>query len=112
MSLFDTIAGPHGIDAYLEQIDPVLVLGECRATVTGVDRSTRDATTLTLRANRAWSGIAAGQFVQVSVEIDGVRRVRCYSPASAAGPGRDLEITVRRHPDGLVSNFLADHARP
>jgi ferredoxin-NADP reductase len=112
MSLIETIAGPHGIDSYLEQISPTLVLGECRATVTAVDRGTEGATTLRLRANRAWSGIAAGQFVQLSVEIDGVRRVRCYSPASAAGAGRDLEITVRRHPDGLVSNFLAERAAP
>jgi ferredoxin-NADP reductase len=111
-TLIETIAGPHGLDAYLEQISPTLVLGECRATVTAVDRGIEGATTLRLRANRAWGGIAAGQFVQVSVEIDGVRGVRCYSPASAAGPGRDLEITVRRHPGGLVSNFLAERAAP
>lgn len=112
MSLIDTIAGPHGIDSYLEQINPALVIGECRATVTAVERGTEGATTLRLRANRAWGGIVAGQFVQLSVEIDGVRRVRCYSPASAAGAGRDLEITVRRHPDGLVSNYLAERAAP
>jgi ferredoxin-NADP reductase len=112
VALIDTIAGPHGLDAYLEQVSPTLVIGECRATVYEVDRGTEGATTIRLRANRAWRGIAAGQFVQVSVEIDGVRHVRCYSPASVAGRARDLEITVRRHPDGLVSNHLADHARP
>jgi ferredoxin-NADP reductase len=112
LALIETVAGPHGIDSYLEQISPTLVVGECRATVAAVDRSTQDATTLKLRANRAWQGIAAGQFVQVSVEIDGVRHVRSYSPASPEGSGRDLEITVRRHPDGLVSNFLADYAEP
>ena len=46
---------------------------------------TPDSVTLTLRANRAWEGFRAGQFIQVAVEIDGVRRTRCYSPASAAG---------------------------
>ncbi len=78
----------------------------------GGERSTEDSVTLSLRANRAWGGIRAGQFVQVSVEIDGVRHNRCYSPASAEGRGRELEITAKRHPDGLVSNFLADHAQP
>ena len=73
---------------------------------------TEDSVTLTLRPNRVWEGLRAGQFVQVSVEIDGVRHTRCYSPASPEASGRELEITVKRHPEGLVSNFLADHARP
>jgi ferredoxin-NADP reductase len=111
-AVVETIAGPHGLDAYLEQISPTLVIGECRASVVAVERPTEEATTLTLRPNRAWRGIAAGQFVQLSVEIDGVRHVRCYSPSSPAGSGRTLEITVKRHPGGLVSNFLAENAAP
>jgi ferredoxin-NADP reductase len=109
--LLDTIAGPHGIDRYLEQISPTLVFGECRAEVVAAKHGTTDSVTLSLRPNRAWEGLRAGQFVQVSVEIDGVRHTRCYSPASPEGSGRELEITVKRHPDGLVSNFLADHAQ-
>ncbi len=110
--LLDTIAGPHGVDRYLEQINPTLVFGECRAEVVAVSHGTEDSVTLNLHANRAWRGLRAGQFVQVSVEIDGVRHTRCYSPASPEGFDRELQITVKRHPDGLVSNFLADHARP
>jgi ferredoxin-NADP reductase len=110
--LFDAIAGPHGLDRYLEQINPTFVIGECRAEVIAVEHGTEDSVTLTLRANRAWRGIRAGQFVQVAVEINGVRHNRCYSPASPEDCGRELEITVKRHPDGLVSNFLADHAQP
>ncbi len=112
LALVRTIAEPHGIDAYLEQISPTLVIGECRARVTAVDRDTPGATTLKLHANRAWEGIAAGQFVQVSVEIDGVRHVRCYSPSGPEGRGRELEITVRQHPGGLVSGFLGERAEP
>jgi ferredoxin-NADP reductase len=110
--LLDTIAGPHGIDRYLEQISPTLVFGECRAEVVAARHGTADSVTLSLRPNRAWGGLRAGQFVQVSVEINGVRHTRCYSPASPEGSGRELEITVKRHPDGLVSNFLADRAQP
>jgi ferredoxin-NADP reductase len=110
--LLETIAGPHGIDRYLEQISPTLVIGECRAEVVSVSHGTEDSVTLGLRPNRAWGGLRAGQFVQVSVEIDGVRHTRCYSPASPEGSGRELEITVKRHSGGLVSNFLADHAQP
>ncbi len=109
--LLDLMAGPPGIDGYLEQVSPMLVTGECRAEVVDVRHDTEDSVTLGLRANRVWQGVRAGQFVQLSVEIDGVRHTRCYSPASPEGPGRELEITVKRHRGGLVSNFLADHAR-
>ncbi len=112
LRLLNAFAGPHGLDGYLEQIDPLLVTGESRAEVVTVERGTEDSVTLTLRPNRAWRGFRAGQFVQVAVEIDGARHRRCYSPASPEGRQRQLEITVKRHPGGLVSNFLADRAEP
>jgi ferredoxin-NADP reductase len=111
LRLLDAFAGPHGVDGYLEQIDPLLVRGECRAGVLEAERLTPESVTLKLRPNRAWQGCRAGQFVQVAVEIDGVRRERCYSPASVEGR-RELEITVKRHPEGLVSNHLVDRAVP
>jgi ferredoxin-NADP reductase len=112
LRLLDTLAGPHGVDGYLEEINPLLVTGECRAEVVAVDRGTEECITLRLRPNRAWQGFRAGQFVNVAVEIDGVRHQRCYSPACAETAEGELEITVKRHPEGLVSNFLADRARP
>jgi stearoyl-CoA 9-desaturase NADPH oxidoreductase len=110
--ILDLLAGPPGVDGYLEQLRPTWTLEECRGEIIGVRRETRDSVTLTLRANRAWRGFRAGQFIQVAVEIDGVRRTRCYSPASAAGRGRELELTVKSHPEGRVSNFLIQCARP
>ena len=108
--LLDAFAGPHGLDGYLEALDPLLVTAECRARVVGAVHGTPESVTLRLRPNRAWQGFEAGQFVNVTVEIDGVRHRRCYSPASLAGRGREIEITVKRHPGGLVSNFLVDRA--
>jgi ferredoxin-NADP reductase len=110
--ILDLLAGPAGVDGYLEQVRPTWAVRECRAEITGVRHGTADSVTLTLRANRAWQGFRAGQFVPVAVEIDGVRRTRCYSPASAAGTARELELTVKSHPEGLVSNFLIERARP
>jgi stearoyl-CoA 9-desaturase NADPH oxidoreductase len=107
--LLDALAGPHGIDGYLGQIDPLLVRGEGRAEVVRTDRLTPDSITLTLAPNRVWHGFEAGQFVRIAVEIDGVRHERCYSPASMEERG-ELELTVKRHPEGLVSNFLVDRA--
>jgi stearoyl-CoA 9-desaturase NADPH oxidoreductase len=112
LGFLEAAATPHGLDSYLEQVDPLLVIGECRAEVVAVERGTDESVTLTLRPNRAWRGFRAGQFVNVAVEIDGVRHQRCYSPACAAGRGATLEITTKRHPEGLVSNFLVDRAAP
>jgi ferredoxin-NADP reductase len=112
LRLLEAAATPHGLDSYLEQVDPLLVTGECRAEVVDVERGTEESVTLTLRPNRAWRGFRAGQFVNVAVEIDGVRYQRCYSPACAEGRGATVEITTKRHPEGLVSNFLVDHAEP
>jgi stearoyl-CoA 9-desaturase NADPH oxidoreductase len=111
-SLLDLLAGPPGVDGYLEQISPTWVVGACRARVVGVERSTPDSVTLRLRGNRAWEGFRAGQFVRLGVEIQGSWRERCYSPASVAGLARELELTVKRHPEGQVSNFLFENARP
>jgi len=106
----DAFAGPHGVDGFLEQLNPLLVQGECRAEVLRVERLTPESVTLRLRPNRAWRGFQAGQFINVAVEIDGVRHERCYSPASPEGQ-REIEVTVKRHPEGLVSSFLVDRAR-
>jgi ferredoxin-NADP reductase len=112
LRLLEAAATPHGLDSYLEQVDPLLVTGECRAEVVGVRRGTAESVTLTLRPNRAWRGFRAGQFVNLALEIDGVRHQRCYSPACAEGRGATVEITTKRHPEGLVSSFLVDRAEP
>lgn len=112
LRFLEAVATPHGVDSYLEQLDPLLVAGECRAEVVAVERGTEESVTLTLRPNRAWRGFRAGQFVNVTVEIDGVRHQRCYSPACAEGRGATVEITTKRHPEGLVSNFLVEQAKP
>jgi hypothetical protein len=73
VSALDALATPHGIDRYLELIDPTWSLREVRAVVTEVRWQTADSVTLTLEPNRNWSGFEAGQHSTLTVEIDGVR---------------------------------------
>jgi ferredoxin-NADP reductase len=109
----DLLLGPHGVDRYLELLHPRLTVSDARAEVVAVRRQTARSITLTLRPNRAFAGVRAGQFVRAGVEIDGVRRTRTYSPAgSEHAAGRELELTVTEHPGGLVSPYLIRHARP
>src|SRR5579875_2462207 len=91
----------------------MLTVRELRASVTDVRHPTEESVTLTLRPTRQWRGFRAGQFVQVAVEVDGVRFTRCYSPCSSElrSDGR-IELTVKAHDGGVVSRYLKDHARP
>ena len=113
LGLVEVLATPHGVDRYLELVNPMLTVRELRARVTTVHRPTADSVTLTLRPTRQWRGFQAGQFVQVSLDIDGVRRTRCFSPAGSQhrADGR-IELTVKAHGAGLVSQYLYRHAEP
>ena len=113
--LVGVLTGPHGVDTYTELVDRAWTDQEARATVVDVRHSTPRSVTLTLRPNplcaQLFSDFRAGGHVSVSVEIDGRRHTRCYSPANAEG-SRLIELTVGRHDGGRVSTYLCDHARP
>jgi len=112
-SLLEALAYPHGVDRYVELVRPLLVKRDVRAEVMAVRHQTPKSVTLTLCPNENWRGQRAGQFVGVSVEIDGVRETRPYSPAgSQHAAGGALELTVSTHPEGKVSRYLRERARP
>jgi ferredoxin-NADP reductase len=101
------------VDRYVELVRPLLVGREVRAEIAAVRHQTPRSVTLTLRPNANWRGMSAGQFVGLSVEIDGVRETRPYSPAgSQHAVDGTLELTVSTHPEGRVSRHLRDHVRP
>jgi stearoyl-CoA 9-desaturase NADPH oxidoreductase len=112
-SLLEALAYPHGVDRYVELVRPLLVKHDVRAEVTAVRHQTPRSAMLTLCPNENWRGLRAGQFVGLSVEIDGVRETRPYSPAGSQHvAGGVLELTVSTHPEGKVSRYLRHHARP
>jgi ferredoxin-NADP reductase len=110
--VFDAAATPYGVDRYVELVRPSWSSIEVRAKVVAVRRMTPRSVTLTLRPNGNWTGFRAGQYTQLTVEIDGVRHTRCYSMANAA-TARDglLELTVTAHTEGRVSRHLREAAR-
>jgi stearoyl-CoA 9-desaturase NADPH oxidoreductase len=110
-SVVELLTGPHGVDRYAELVAPTWTLGEARAKVIAVRRDTPRSVTLTLEPNRAFTGFSAGQHVNLTVEVHGRRRTRCYSPASADG-APFIELTIGLHDGGLVSTHLHRHARP
>lgn len=110
--LVATLTYPHGVDRYLEQFDRRWSTNEVRAEVLAIRHQTADSVTLTLRPNANWQGFRAGQYVRLTVEIDGVRRVRCYSPANSVhAPDGLIELTAKTHAAGFVSKHLRDALR-
>jgi ferredoxin-NADP reductase len=107
VQVFDVAATPYGVDRYVELVRPSWSSTEVRATVVRVVRSTPRSVTVTLRPNGNWTGFAAGQHTQLSVEIDGVQHTRCYSMTNDA-TARDglIELSITAHPEGRVSQHL------
>jgi stearoyl-CoA 9-desaturase NADPH oxidoreductase len=99
---------PHGVDRYLELVNPMWAVHEVRARVEDVHREAPGVATLTLRPSGGWDGAVAGQHVQLGVLVDGVRRTRCFSLSSSEhrGDGR-VTVTVKCHDEGYVSRYLA-----
>ncbi|MGH0035012.1 MAG: 2Fe-2S iron-sulfur cluster-binding protein [Myxococcota bacterium] len=54
----------------------------------------------------------AGQFLTFRVEVGGERLIRCYSLASSPDTDGEHKVTVKRIPDGRVSNWMNDAVRP
>jgi stearoyl-CoA 9-desaturase NADPH oxidoreductase len=110
--LVDLLTGPHGVDRYTELVTPTWTIGEARAKVVDVRRTTPRSVTLTLAPNQSFTSthsVKAGQYVNLTLDIDGRRHTRCYSPANAEG-GPNLELTIGHHDGGLVSTYLYERA--
>lgn len=80
-----------------------------------VVRETRDALSLVLDVpdtQQQRFAYRAGQFLTLRVSVGGQEYRRCYSMSSTPALHRDLRVTVKRDGDGVVSNWLNDHAAP
>ncbi|MGA8251366.1 MAG: iron-sulfur cluster-binding domain-containing protein [Mycobacterium sp.] len=110
--LVDLLTGPHGVDRYTELVAPTWTIGEARAKVVDVRRTTPRSVTLTLAPNQTFTStysVKAGQYINLTVDIDGRRHTRCFSPANGEGVP-NLELTIGHHDGGLVSTYLYERA--
>ena len=91
---------------------PTPIVGE-RLRVARIVRETADSVSIFLeRPDGSPLGFEAGQFLSFDVEVEGETLRRAYSIAAPAeGPGSDApHVTIKRVPDGRVSNLLNDRA--
>jgi ferredoxin-NADP reductase len=107
----DALVAPDVFDFWASRIDPVLSWNRPLARIVGRRPASATAVTLDLAANRHFAGLLPGQHLNLSVEIDGVRHTRSYSPSLESADGRRLSITIGRVEGGTVSRHLREHAR-
>ncbi|TIT24984.1 MAG: hybrid-cluster NAD(P)-dependent oxidoreductase [Mesorhizobium sp.] len=89
------------------QTTPQLVL--CRRVID----ETHDVKTFVLTpASDRMFCFSAGQYVVVHLRIEGAAVTRSYSVSSPPTRPLDLQITVKRTPGGLVSNWLHNNLKP
>lgn len=50
-----------------------------------------------------------GQFCNVRVAVEGRAQMRCYSMSSSPDLDEDMQVTVKRVPGGVVSNWIVDN---
>jgi stearoyl-CoA 9-desaturase NADPH oxidoreductase len=111
------LASPHGVDRYLELVNPMWAAREVRARLVEIEHEVDlpgepRVSTLTFQPTTTWRGHRPGQYVQLSVDLPGARRLtRCFTLSSAGSrPGERFTITLRANPDGEVSRYLAEQA--
>ncbi len=82
-------------------------------TISKVAKSTSEAVTISFAVPadlKAEFQYLAGQYLTLELEIDGNMVRRSYSFCSSPSTDEDLAVTVKRVKNGLVSNYLNDHA--
>lgn len=81
--------------------------------VTDVLQETHDVVTFRFQGDPMCRYVyLPGQFLSLVLNIDGKKVVRSYSISSTPTRPYVLEITVKRVPGGLVSNWLIDNLKP
>jgi ring-1,2-phenylacetyl-CoA epoxidase subunit PaaE len=53
----------------------------------------------------------AGQYLTIMLHVNGRKYIRPYSLSSAPSVNSTLDISIKRIPGGVVSNYIFDHAK-
>ena len=98
----EALASPHGVDRYLEIVNPMWAAHEVRARIVDIRREVDvpghpPVATITLQPTSTWAGHRAGQHVELSVDLPGARRLtRVFTISSSdSKPGERFTVTMR-----------------
>jgi stearoyl-CoA 9-desaturase NADPH oxidoreductase len=86
--------------------NPTLSWDRCLARVEERHVEARDTVSLVLKPNRRFHGFQPGQHLNVTVEVNGARLTRSYSPSDSVRKDGRVRLTIKAIPGGKVSQHL------
>lgn len=96
------------VDFMLAKVNPMWTMHRVMAKIEAIEPIADDMIKVTLRSNKKFTTYKAGQFVMVTVRVDGVQHQRAYSLVSKPSDGK-LVLGIKKQ--GRVSNYLANTAQ-
>ncbi|MFT5716620.1 MAG: ferredoxin-NADP reductase [Oleiphilaceae bacterium] len=103
------------IEPIIQLISPSWKSGKISAKITDVRHESSNIYTLVLKPSSKWAIFTAGQFVQLSTEINGSLITRTFSISSEPNyfkTNGKLELTIRSQDQGLLTPWLRTTAKP
>ncbi|MEE4249132.1 MAG: ferredoxin reductase [Alcanivoracaceae bacterium] len=105
------LVDPGVYDFWAQKINPTLSWERCLARVVERHVEARDTVSLILKPNGLFTGFLPGQHLNVTVEVNGVRLTRSYSPSDAVSNNGRIRLTIKAIPQGKVSQHLVHHCQ-
>ncbi len=110
--LLQNVISPDQYDFWARELGSIAAWERCFARVVSCKEEAEDTVSLTLRPNGNFPGYEAGQHMNLSATIGGRRITRSYSFTSTPDQSGLVSVTVRRDPQGVMSDWLWREARP
>jgi ferredoxin-NADP reductase len=102
----------HLVEGMAKRSIPVWSTGETTLRVADIIDETDDVKTFRMVGiDPILFSYRPGQFITLNLDIEGKKILRSYSLSSSPSRPHTLEVTVKRVPGGLVSNWLADNLK-
>lgn len=102
------ILGQESVDFWLTQSGSTHSADRCLARVVKIDNETATTASIWLEPNALFKGFEAGQHVNATFFINGMAHTRSYSFSNAPSSNGLVRLTVKKTPDGVVSNHIVE----
>lgn len=109
LKLVDRLVSPRSAEDYVRLFKPTWSASRCLAQIVDVNPEATDCVSLTLAPNAHWQGHRAGQYVPLTVEVNGRRLTRCFTISQHSGSDQananTITLTIKLNGEGLVSRW-------